>query len=312
MKVLICGLGSIGLRHAKILSEHLNHDVYAYRNTKRRVEHGLNIREVFSWNEVEALRPDVAYITNPTSLHIKTALQCASLGAHLFIEKPLSHSLDNIDFLESLCSEKGLTCYVAYCLRFHPVIKKMREVIVGKQIYHARIVCSSFLPAWRTEGDYRKSYSVSSLEGGGVLLDLSHEFDYTRYLFGKIIEMIGVYGRASELTVDAEDFADVLVTTTGSIPVNVHLNFNSLLNERSVTVNFEDGYAKGDLIENKVDVFYRGNMDSYEYPLDRDGYLTEQSQYFFDNIGNQSIMNNLAEAKDLLVEILRLKHDKPG
>jgi len=312
MKVLICGLGSIGLRHAKILSKHLNHEVYAYRSSERRIEHGLNIREIFSWDEVEDLRPDVAFITNPTSLHVETALRCASLGTHLLIEKPLSHSLDNIDLLESLCSEKGLTCYVAYCLRFHPVIKKMREIIVGKKIYHARIVCSSFLPAWRAEGDYRKSYSVSSREGGGVLLDLSHEFDYVQYLFEEIIEMTGAYGRASELTVDAEDYADILITTAASIPVNIHLNFNSLLNERTIKVDFEDGYAKGDLIENKVDVFYRGNMDSYEYPLDRDGYLTEQSQYFFDNIGNQSIMNNLAEAKGLLIKILRFKHDKPG
>jgi len=312
MKVLICGLGSIGLRHANILSEHLSHHVYAYRSSERRIEHGLNVGEIFSWDEVEALRPDVAFITNPTSLHVETALRCASLGTHLFIEKPLSHSLDNIDLLGSLCSEKGLTCYVAYCLRFYPVIKKMREIIVGKKIYHARIVCSSFLPAWRAEGDYRKSYSVSSREGGGVLLDLSHEFDYVQYLFEEIIEMTGAYGRASELTVDAEDYADILITTAASIPVNIHLNFNSLLNERTIKVDFEDGYAKGDLIENKVDVFYRGNMDSYEYPLDRDGYLTEQSQYFFDNIGNQSIMNNLAEAKGLLIKILRFKHDKPG
>ncbi|MFH1626250.1 MAG: Gfo/Idh/MocA family oxidoreductase [Pseudomonadota bacterium] len=308
MKVLICGLGSIGLRHAKILSEHLNHEVYAYRRTGRCVEHSLNIREIYSWDDVETLRPDVAFITNPTFLHIETALQCAVRGMHLFIEKSLSHSLDNIDLLESLCSEKGLTCYIAYCLRFHPVITKIHELIEGKKIYHARIVCSSFLPAWRPESDYTKSYSASSREGGGVLLDLSHEFDYAQYLFGEIAAMTGVYGRVSELTVDAEDFADVLVTNASSIPVNVHLNFNSLLNERTVTVVFEDGYATGDLIGNKVDVFYRGNLDSYEYPLDRDRYLTEQSQYFFDNIGNQTIMNNLAEAKGLLSQILRFKH----
>jgi predicted dehydrogenase len=312
MKVLICGLGSIGLRHAKILLERFDHEIYAYRTTERRIEHELNIREIFSWDEVEKFRPDVAYITNPTSLHIKTALQCASLGTHLFIEKPLSHSLEDIDLLDSLCREKGLTCYVAYCLRFHPVIKKLCEVIEGKKIYHARVVCSSFLPDWRPEGDYKKSYSVSSREGGGVLLDLSHEIDYAQYLFGEIVEMTGAHGRASELTIDAEDYADILITTAAFIPVNIHLNFNSLLNERTIKVDFEDGYAKGDMIENKVDVFYRGNMDSYEYPLARDGYLTEQSQYFFDNIGNQSIMNNLAEAKGLLIKILRFKHDKPG
>ncbi len=313
MKIVIFGLGSIGKKHAKVLNENYEYEVYAFRSKGRAKPNGLNnIKQVYAWDEVKAIKPDVAFITNPTNLHVKTAIQCAHLGMHLFIEKPLSHSLDNIDMLESLCRENKLTCYTAYCLRFHPVIKKMREIIVDKKIYHARIVCSSFLPAWRTEGDYRKSYSVSSLEGGGVLLDLSHEFDYTHYLFGEFIEVKGAYGRASELTVDAEDYADILITTAASIPVNIHLNFNSLLNERTIKVDFEDGYAEANLITNRVEIFYRGSMDTYEYPLDRDGYLTEQSQYFFDNIGNPSIMNNLAEAKDLLVAILRFKHDKPG
>jgi len=310
MKILICGLGSIGLRHAKILSEYLKHDVYAYRSTKHRVTHRLNIKEVFSWDEVEALRPDVAYITNPTFLHIKTALQCASLGAHLFIEKPLSHSLEDIDLLEFSSSEKGLTCYVAYCLRFHPVIKKVREIIEEKNIYHARIVCSSFLPFWRPEEDYREGYSASSKDGGGVLLDLSHEFDYACYLFGEIVEMTGVYGRASDLTIDAEDFADVLLTTKDSISVNIHLNFNSLLNERNLVIDFEGGYIVGDLIRNSVEFSYQGDVKRYEYPLSRDDYLKEQSEYFLDNIGNPSIINSLGEAKTLLKQILRFKHAK--
>ncbi len=308
MNILICGLGSIGLRHAKILSEHFSFDVYAYRSTRRPIEHDFNIREVFSWDEVRALRPDVVYITNPTLFHIETALRCAALGAHLFIEKPLSCNLEQIGLLESLCSEKRLTCYVAYCLRFHPVIKKMRELIEGKKIYHARIICSSFLPDWRPGGDYKKSYSASSREGGGVLLDLSHEFDYAQYLFGKVVEMTGVYGRVSEITVDAEDFADVLVTTVNPVHINIHLNFNSLLNERRVIVDLQDGYVIGDLIQYRIDVLSQTEKMVYEYPIDRDGYLIEQSRYFFNNIGNPQIMNGIAEAKALLTQILRLKH----
>jgi len=312
MKIVIFGLGSIGKKHAKVLNENHEYEVYAFRSKGRAELNGFsNIKQIYAWDEVKAIKPDVAFITNPTNLHVETALRCASLGMHLFIEKPLSHSLDNIDLLESLCSKNKLTCYTAYCLRFHPVIKKMSEIIVDKKIYHARVVCSSFLPAWRAGEDYRKNYSVSSSEGGGVLLDLSHEFDYTHYLFGEFIEVKGAYGKASDLTVDAEDYADILITTAASIHVNIHLNFNSLLNERTIEVDFEDGYAAADLIANRVEILYRGSMDKYEYPLGQDGYLTEQLQYFIDNIGNQSIMNNLAEAKDLLIKILKFKHDKP-
>jgi predicted dehydrogenase len=308
MKVLICGVGSIGLRHARILSGTLGHEVYALRSTRQPLEHGLNVKEIFAWSDVEKVRPEAAFVTNPTNLHLETALRCASLGMHLFIEKPLSHTTDNVEALESLCREKSLTCYVAYCLRFHPVIKKLREVIRGKKIYHARIVCSSFLPAWRPDQDYSKSYSVSSREGGGVLLDLSHELDYAKYIFGEFGVLTGFYGRASDLTVDAEDFADVLIKTVNpGCCLNLHLNFNSLINERTITVDFEDGYARGDLIGNRLESLVRGVAKVYEYTVDRDGYLADQSKYFFDNIGNASIMNSLAEAKQLLGSILAFK-----
>lgn len=308
MKVLICGMGSIGLHHAKILSGPLGHDVYALRSTRRPLEQGLNIRETFSWSDVEAIRPEAAFITNPTNLHLETALRCASLGMHLFMEKPLSHSMDNIELLESLCREKGLTCYTAYCLRFHPVIKKMREAIDGKRIYHVRVVCSSFLPDWRPGDDYRKSYSASARDGGGVLLDLSHEFDYTRYLFGEIAEVTGIYGKVSQLAIDAEDFADVVIKTARAIPVNIHLNFNSLLFERTIKVDFEGGYGAADLIENRIETSYGGCVEKFEFSVDRNSYLMEQSAYFFDNIGNPSIMNGIGEAKALLKQILKFKY----
>ena len=143
--------------------------------------------------------------------------------------------------------------------------------------------------------------------GGGVLLDLSHEFDYAKHVFGEFEEMKGFYGRASDLTIDAEDFADVLIKTVNSTHVNLHLNFNSLVNERTITVDFEEGYAIGDLLRNKLEVSWLGEVESYEYSADRDDYLTEQSKYFFDNIGNPSIMNDIGEAKALLAQILDFK-----
>ena len=307
MKVLICGMGSIGLRHARILSGILGHEVYALRSTQRPLESGLNVKEIFTWSDVETIRPGAAFIANPTNLHIETALRCASLGMHLFIEKPLSHTTDDVEALESLCLAKGLTCYVAYCLRFHSVVEKLREVLQDKRIYHARVVCSSFLPSWRPGQDFRKSYSVSTGDGGGVLLDLSHEVDYTSYLFGGIAEMTGRYGRVSDLTIDAEDFADVLIKTHNSTYVNLHLNFNSLIEERTIIVDFEGGYAKGDLVRNTLGVRFHEETKAYEYSVDRDVYLMEQSRYFFDNLGNPLIMNGIGEAKALLSQILDFK-----
>jgi predicted dehydrogenase len=308
MKVIIFGLGSIGKRHAQILKERFKHELFAFRSNDRAEPNVLGLQEIFDWAEIEKNRPDIAFITNLTSLHVETAVRCAAMGMHLFIEKPLSDNMQGIAQLESLCREKKLTCYTAYGLRFHPVIKKLREFLAGKRPYHVRVVCSSYLPDWRKDREVKDSYSSQKEQGGGVLLDLSHEFDYIQYLFGQIAEMKGAFGRASDLTVNAEDHADILLTLAGGRSVNLHLNFMSQLQERSIKIDLQDGYAIGDLINNKIILFKDKRKEELQFAGSRNDYLAEQTSYFFDNLGNPSIMNNLQESSALLKKILEFKN----
>ena len=52
------------------------------------------------------------------------------------------------------------------------------------EIKLVKIYCGQYLPEWRPESDYRKSYSSFPDKGGGVDLDLTHEIDYMIWLFG--------------------------------------------------------------------------------------------------------------------------------
>lgn len=309
MKIIIFGLGSIGERHARLLLNNYDHEIYAFRSSKKSKPNKIGIAELFSWQEVEKVAPQVAIISNPTSLHIKTALRCAGLGMHLFIEKPLSHDLDGVARLKALCRRKGLTCYVGYCLRFHPVIKKLKELLNGNKIYQARVVCSSYLPDWRPGKDPKSTYSARRGLGGGVLLDLSHEFDYVSYLFGGIKEMQGVFGKLAKVTRDAEDFADVLITAGNNVRVNLHIDYFSRLNERSIKIDCEGGYILGDLIGGGVERSINGDREVFKFEVDRNAYLREQMAYFLMNLGKKKMMNDLNEAIPLLGSIVELKHE---
>lgn len=304
MKVLLIGLGSIGRRHARILLNRFRHEVFALRSSETR----LNIPgivEVFSWQAVAGLKPDVAFITNPTMLHIETALNCAERGMHLFIEKPLSHSLNGINELKAICDRQDLTCYTAYCLRFHPAILKVKELLQGRRIFHVRAVCSSFLHSWRS--GYADSYSRHKEKGGGVVLDLSHEFDYVKYLFGDVTSLSGSCGKESSVTADAEDYADV-VFKAGGVPINLHINFLSRIDERSMTIDFDCGYLTADILKGTVRYALEGHIEDFRLNADRDDYLSAQTRYFFDNIRNKDIMNGLNEAAELLDKILSFRN----
>jgi len=303
VKVIFFGLGSIGQRQARILLENFEHELFAFRSGAAEKPNQLGIKELYKWEEVEKLGPEIAFITNPTNLHIPTALRCAALGMHLFIEKPLSHTLQDIPFLTSVCQKKGLTCYTAYGLRFHPVIKAMKERIKGRKVYQARVVCSSYLPDWRSGRSSESTYSAYKDQGGGVLLDLSHEFDYIQHLFGEIGSMQGRFGRISSVTKDSEDFADVLLETVFKTKVNLHLDFLSLYAERRIVMDLENGYLVGDLIQNQIEE----KAGVQKFSSGRDDYLKEQLRYFFEHLGEPAIMNNIQEAGQLLGKVLELK-----
>lgn len=307
MKIIFFGLGSIGLRHAKILKENYRHELFAFRSGKDSLSNPLGINEIFSWEEVEKLKPDIAFITNPTSLHIDTAIRCAKLGCKLFIEKPIGKDLEGLGKLLKVVDKKNLVTYVGYNLRFHPVVKELKKYFNKKSIRFAKVVCTSFLPDWRPGTDYLKSYSANSKLGGGVILDLSHEIDYVNYLLGDIKKIDGYFAKIGNVTYDAEDFADMLVTTKTCL-VNIHLNFLSFLKKRYIQLEFKDLTLIGDILNCEIIEFKnerlkkRRKLDYYQGQE-----YESQLKYFFKNINNPKMMNNLEEASKLFKKIVAFK-----
>lgn len=309
MKIVFLGLGSIGQKHANILQKNYKHDLYAFRSGKGESSNQLGIKELYSWDQVKEIKPEVAFITNPTYLHIETAIICAEMGCKLFIEKPIGKDLSGLQELIDIVKRKKLVTYVAYNLRFHPIIKKLKEYLNNRKILHVRIVCTSYYPLWRQDRDYLKSYSAISQYGGGVILDLSHELDYASYLLGEIKDITGNYSKRSNITVDAEDYADLLVNTKFT-PVNIHINFLSQLKQRFVQIDFDQLSVYGD-IQNLTIKEYREEKLSKEIKLsyNKGQEYEEQLKYFFDNIENPNMMNNLLESEKLFKKLIEYKNN---
>lgn len=310
MKIIFFGLGSIGQKHAKILLKNFKYDLYAFRSGINDRPNSLGTKELFSWEEVEKLKPNIAFITNPTGLHIETAIRCAEIGCQLFIEKPIGNTLNGLDKLIRTVKKKSLVTYVAYNLRFHPIIVKLKKYLNGQKPLHVRVVCTSFLPNWHPNTNYLKSYSANAKMGGGVILDLSHEIDYLSYLLGPIKILTGNYARRSKVTSDAEDYADLLIDTEIS-PANIHINFLSQLKQRYAQIDFENLTVVADIIKADIKEYRNKTLvKSYQLDYQKGQEYTTQLKYFFDNIENPKMMNNLEEAANLYRKIIAFKNKK--
>ena len=309
MKIVFFGLGSIGLRHARLLQEMGGHDLIGFRSNLNGRKNILGIQEVFSWEELDSFGAEAAFITNPTFLHIETALACAERGMALFIEKPIASSVENLDRLVGLVQKQKLPSYVAYVLRFHPALQELKTCLKGKKILHAKTSCTSFLPDWRPGRDSRTIYSSKRDEGGGAILDQSHEFDTVDYLFGPVRNIMGVASRVAEVTIDAEDVVDAVVECE-HCRVNMHINLASFNKERWVEVDTDVGFFKADLIHHAF--FFVSSKDSWkrEYPISMDDVYRMQINYFLDGLKKKtSIMNNLEEAQNLFRKIVDFREE---
>jgi len=310
MNILVIGFGSIGRKHVRLLSEDDKNHIWLFRSHKGNVVN-TGFPHIYSWEECKKIHFDAAFITNPTSLHINTVLRVIKhIGCPIFIEKPLGDKVKHLHELLSLVKTHAIPTYVGYCLRFHPVIKICKTYMEKHVFVSMRVTASSYLPTWHPGSDWKKSYSSQKAMGGGVLLDLSHEFDYVMYLLGDIQKMQGSFSRISDITLDTEDVADVICYTKKG-RASVHIDFLSHRLERSVVIDFKDMTVYGDLLHGIIEEWKEGVCTKkYTLPVNMDDVYREQLAYFLKNRNNPTMMNSISEAALLLKKILALKKKK--
>lgn len=291
MIALIIGLGSIGFKHVKALLFNDIKKIYALRSGEIYTHHN-DVINITNWNEVPK-DLDFVIISNPTSKHYESITRAVELNKPIFIEKPPLMNLDGVESLISIISKKSIKTYVAFNLRFHPIIHWIKTNIKIESVLEAQIYCGSYLPNWR-DSDYRESYSASSKMGGGVHLDLIHELDYLIWIFGNPIKIKSSFRKISKLEIDSVDSA-CYNAEYKSFNAHILLNYFRRDSKRSIEIVFETETWHADLIKGTI----KNEKGELLYKTEEDLQFTynEQMKYFLKNIKEDStLMNSLPEA----------------
>lgn len=230
MRFLIAGFGSIGRRHFRNLKSLGQKDILFYRSG-----HSQIADQELAGHAVErelgaalAHKPDAVIVANPTALHLEVAIPAARAGCHILLEKPISHSLDRVDELQAAAAKSGSRVLVGFQYRFHPGLQKAVEILASGELgrpLSARTHWGEYLPDWHPWEDYRRSYSARGDLGGGVVLTLSHPFDYLRWLLGEVDAIWASTKQSGELEIGVEDQAEIgLVFRSGALG-SIHLDY---------------------------------------------------------------------------------------
>ena len=303
-KIGIIGLGSIGIRHLKNIVSVLKEQGKSYsidlvRSGKGKEldsEIAKHINQIYYSYDPVPNDYDVLFITNPTYLHFETIQQFVSKTKHMFIEKPI---FDNIDVpLIELGLKRDSTYYVACPLRYTDVIQYLKDQLKKMNVFSVRVICSSYLPEWRPNQDYRNSYSAHKDQGGGVSIDLIHEWDYLCYLFGEPDEVLNLRGTFSNLEIDSDDIS-LYIAKYDSMLVEVHLDYFGRQTIREVQIFADEDTIVGDLTNSEIRYLKSGEIISFKEQ--RNDYQYKEISNFFNIIeGRVPNDNDISKALRIL------------
>lgn len=308
--IAFVGMGSIGKRHIKNVCQLITAQGNAYLidlyRSSMNNELSDDIKDLvdnqYSCSEGIQREYDMVFITNPTSLHLDTAFKFRPYTKSFFIEKPVFSSF-NIDN-QTITTLDSIPSYVACPLRYNPVLQYIKQNIDLKKVISVRAMSSSYLPDWRPGQDYRKTYSAHTELGGGVDIDLIHEWDYLTWIFGVPTICYSITGNFSNLEIDSNDTA-IYIAQNDQLSYELHLDYYGRKALRTLDIFTQDDTIQCDLLGGTI--HYLKEDKSIKFNCERNTYQMVEIQHFFDIVEGRAFNDSNIEHG---VQVLKLTKAK--
>ena len=211
-RLAVLGFGSSGQRHAASLRSRFPADEIAVYSSRPQEDSRFVMTS--SLADIAKFCPDVVVVAGVATERLAMVQALPDGLEGILVEKPLADTFAKGVEIADWAARKAELTRVGYNLRFSPSIREFKSRIdrgdLG-EVLSIRVETGQFLPDWRPDRDYRATASAQKALGGGALLELSHEIDYVRWIFGEIDWVSAWMGKSSDLDIDVEDTACLIV-----------------------------------------------------------------------------------------------------
>tara|TARA_A100001037_G_scaffold74608_1_gene66816 strand:- start:3799 stop:4782 length:984 start_codon:yes stop_codon:yes gene_type:complete len=248
--ISVLGLGSAGLRHAKILLD-FGQNVSGYDpDPSRQAELCEAGGRASGDREATLDGSEAIVIASPNQHHFGDLKEAVARGTHVFVEKPLAHTELGVAEVLRDAERQGLTVFAGLNLRYRDVVRAGKSILdsgaIGNPLW-GRFLCASYLPEWRPASDYRKGYAADPCTGG-VLFDVIHEFDLANFMLGAAQTVAAAARNSGCLEIAAEDCADVILQHLDGPFSTLHLDYVSRPRQRLAEIAGTEGALRLDLV----------------------------------------------------------------
>ena len=240
LKVGIFGVGHLGKFHINNWKEIEGVKIVAFFDPNNdNANEVINTHGLKRFSDEEKLIEacDIIDVITPTNLHYEVCMMAIRKGKHVFVEKPLAHTLQEGKDLVNMVREAGVKMQVGHVERFNPAYLALKELNLNPM----------FIEVHRLAQFNPRGTEVS------VILDLMiHDIDIILSLVKSDVKSISASGVA--VMTDTPDIANVRIEFNNGCVANLTSSRISMKKMRKVRLFQKDAYIGIDLLEKKTEI----------------------------------------------------------
>ncbi|MGG7035174.1 MAG: Gfo/Idh/MocA family protein [Flavobacterium sp.] len=291
LKVGVLGAGHLGKIHLRLLQQSEKYELVGFYDENH--ENGAKIAKEFGYTQFDTIAKlihavDVIDIVTPTLSHYKCAKVAIKSGKHIFIEKPISNTVEEAEEIIALAKEYNIKGQVGHVERFNPAFKAVKEMI-DKPMFIETHRLAEFNP---------RGTDVP------VVLDLMiHDIDAILSVVKSKVKSVNASGVA--VISETPDISNARIEFENGCVANLTSSRISLKNMRKSRFFQKDAYISVDFLEKKCEVVKM--KDAPEVPGDFDMILQNaegiKKQIYFANPEielNNAILDELESFADAI------------
>lgn len=199
VRVLVCGPGLIGRKHASLVSGHAACDLVGLvgPHTDENVSfaNGVGVPLYAELNEAfDAAEVDAVIVSSPNAFHREQASDCIRRGIPVMVEKPLTDCLEDAAALVDEAQSSGVPVLVGHHRTYSPLLDVADRFLDSPEF--GRMVCVQGAALFHKPAHYFVDGAWRTRKGGGpILINLIHEIGLLRHFCGEIATVYAVAGR---------------------------------------------------------------------------------------------------------------------
>ncbi len=291
LKAGVLGAGHLGKIHLRLLNQSEKFELVGFYDADEASAQKVVAEFGYTYfNTIEALieAVDVVDIVTPTLSHYDCARLAITKGKHIFIEKPITNTVEEAETIRTLVAENNVKGQVGHVERFNPAFKAIRD-----QVHNPMFIESHRLAEFNPRGT-----------DVPVVLDLMiHDIDIILSVVNSKVKHISASGVA--VISDTPDIANARIEFVNGCVANLTASRISLKNMRKTRFFQKDAYISVDFLEKKCEVVKM--KDAPVNPGDFDMILQNaegvKKQIYFDNpevANNNAILDELETFADAI------------